>query len=83
MIKKIKEAFFSLDKLTLKIMKSGFKFCLIISIISSLILLIYQCYNTLPILYYIGLGIFKLSLVFYIEFIICGFAVDFISQHDL
>jgi hypothetical protein len=80
MLKKIISNFKYLDKLALKIMKYGFGFCLIICMLSVLILFMYDFIFAMPFIYYIGINLFKLSLIFGIEFIICGFIVDGIKN---
>ena len=79
-MKKILESFKNLEKLTYKIMKNGFKFCFILTLISIIILLTYEFVFTIPNLYYIGISLFRLSLIFAIEFIVCGFVVDGIKK---
>ena len=76
MIKSIIENFKQFEKITHVIMKYGLKFCFIICIISVSILFTYEAIFTSPSLYYIGISLFKLSLVFGIEFIICAFVAD-------
>lgn len=76
MIKNIINNFKSLDKLAKKIMKSGLKFCLILGIIALIVLITYNLSFTTPILFTIGFILFKLSLIFGVEFIICGVVVD-------
>ncbi len=80
MFKKIFNSFKNLDKLTMVIMKNGLVFCFILSIISLIVLITYDLSFTSPFLYTVGLGLFKLSLIFGIEFIICGLAVDGIKK---
>lgn len=80
MIKKILENFKNLDKLTFNIMKHGLGFCFVICIISVLILLTYCASFASPFIYYIGINLFKVSLIFAIEFIVCGFIVDGIKK---
>ncbi len=80
MFRKIFNSFKSLDKLTKLIMGYGIKFCFLICIISLTILLTYNISYTLPILFTIGFILFKLSLIFGIEFVICGFIVDGIKK---
>ena len=79
-MKSIINSFKNLDKLTYKIMKYGLKSCFSICIISTIILFAYKTLFTSPDLYYIGLSLFKLSLTFSIEFIICGIVVDSIKK---
>ena len=76
MIKNIINNFKDLDKLTKVIMKNGLKFCSIIGIISLIILITYNLSFTIPILFTIGFIMFKFSLIFGVEFIVCGFVVD-------
>lgn len=80
MFKKILENFKNLDKLTYKIMNHGLKFCFAICLLSVIILLTYSFAFPFPLAYYIGINLFKLSLIFSIEFIVCGFVVDGIKK---
>lgn len=80
MINKFINIFKNLDKLTYKIMKKGFKFCSVICCISIFLLLYYNFQFQSPFLYELGLSLFKLSLFFFIEFIICGIVVDGIKK---
>lgn len=80
MIRKLINDFNNLDNLAKKIMKNGLIFCIIISIIALIILIIYEHSFTIPILFTIGFGLFKMSLIFGIEFIICGFIADKIKN---
>ena len=80
MLKKIVSLYKHLDKKICKIMKYGLIFCSILGIFSTLILLIYSFTFPSPFFYYIGIDLLKLSLIFAIEFIICGFIVDGIKK---
>lgn len=80
MFKNIFYTFKNLDKLTKMIMSYGLKFCLMICLISLAILLTYNFSFTIPILFTIGFILFRLSLIFGIEFVICGFIVDRIKK---
>ena len=80
MLKKFSKVFKNLDKLTYKIMYNGLKFCFVICILSVLILLAYSFAFTSPSMFYIGINLFKLSLIFAIEFVVCGFVVDSIKK---
>lgn len=80
MFKNIFYTFKNLDKLTKMIMSYGLKFCLMICLISLTILLTYNFSFTIPILFTIGFILFRLSLIFGIEFVICGFIVDRIKK---
>lgn len=79
-MKKILNSFKNLEKLTYKIMKNGFKFCFLLCIASIVLLCTYELVLSTPFLYHIGISIFRLSLIFGIEFIICGFVVDGIKK---
>ena len=80
MIKNLIKNFKNFDKITYKILKCGLAFCFILCIISVIILFTYNLVFAVPILYYIGISLFKLSLVFGIEFIICSFVADGIKK---
>ena len=80
MIKNLINSFKSFDKITHKILKHGLEFCFALSMISIIILLTYNLIFATPSLYYIGISLFKLSLVFGIEFIICSIVVDGIKK---
>lgn len=80
MINNIINSFKNLDKLVRQIMKIGLKFCSILGILSLIILVTYNLSFTIPIVFTIGLILFKLSLIFGVEFIICGFAADRIKK---
>ncbi len=80
MLEKLFNIFKELDKLTFKIMTYGLKFCFVICIFSVLILVTYSLFVFSPFLYYIGLSLFRLSIIFGIEFVICGLVVDGIKK---
>lgn len=80
MIKNLINSFKSFDKVTHRILKYGLEFCFALSMISIIILLTYNLIFATPSLYYIGISLFKLSLVFGIEFIICSIVVDSIKK---
>ncbi len=74
--KKILETYNGFEKTTYKILKKGLMFCLGLSLLSCLILLTYISFFSTPIYFYIGLKLFKMSIIFGIEFIVCSFVVD-------
>lgn len=76
MIKNIINNFKNLESKAKLIMKKGLEFCSIIGIVALAILVTYNLSFTTPILFNIGLILFKLSLIFGVEFIICGLVVD-------
>lgn len=80
MLKKIVTYYKNLDKTTYKILYKGFRFCLLLSFIATFILLSYILFFKAPLVYYIGINLFKLSLVFAVEFIVCGFVADRIKK---
>ena len=80
MFKKILDNFKNLDKLTYKIMNYGLKFCFAICLIATFILFTYGWAFPSPFVYYIGINLLKISLIFSIEFIICAFVMDGIKK---
>ncbi len=80
MINKIITYYKNLDKITYKILYKGLAFCFLLASFSAFILLSYILFFQAPLLYYIGINLFRLSLVFSVEFIICGFVVDNIKK---
>ncbi len=80
MLKKIITYYKNLDKNTYKILYKGLEFCFLLASFSAFILLSYILFLQAPLVYYIGINLFKLSLVFGVEFIICGFIVDSIKK---
>ena len=79
-IKKLIECYKNFDKITCKILKHGLKFCFILCIFSIFMLFIYDSFLATPILYHTGLALFRLSIIFGIEFLICAFVVDSIKK---
>lgn len=73
----------NLDKQIMKIMDSGFIFSFMLSIISVISLLIYDFFYSLPNLFYIGINLFKTSLIFASMFLICGIGFDTIKKEML
>ena len=79
MFKKIIDTYKNFEKTTNSIIKMGLRFCIYLCLISISILVTYLI-SKLPLIYYIGLSILRLSIIFSIEFIICGFVVDGIKK---
>lgn len=75
----IKNVIKNLDKKAVNILKKGLLFCFFLSILSTIILITYQL-NNFPITFKIGINLFKASLIFATEFIICAIAVDRIKK---
>lgn len=80
MLNKIFTYYKNLDKTTYKILYKGLEFCFLLASFSAFILLSYMVFFEAPLIYYIGISLFKLSLVFSVEFIICSFVVDSIKK---
>ena len=80
MFKKLLESYHNFDKITNTILKNGLKFCTILCILAVSILFTYNLLKLSPLVYHIGFSLFKLSLIFGIEFIICGFVTDGIKK---
>ena len=79
MFKKIIDTYKNFEKTTNSIIKSGLSFCSFLCLISISILSTYLI-SKVPLTYYIGISILRLSIIFSIEFIICGFVVDGIKK---
>lgn len=79
MFKKILNVYNHFENITNSILKIGLKFCSFLCFTAIVILSTYLFLNN-PYLYYIGITVFKLSMIFSIEFIICGFVVDGIKK---
>lgn len=79
MIKVLIDKFNSMEKKVKKIMHYGFIFSFVICMISMVLLIGYELNSNLD-FYYIGLSVFRLSLFFAVEFIICAFAIDTIKK---
>lgn len=62
------------------IMHYGFIFSFVLMIISCFVLFTYLFFYNSPILFYIGLSIFKLGLVYFIAFFCFGFAFNKIME---
>ena len=80
MIKKIFNLYKNLDKLTSKILKHGLEFCFFLCISAITILITYEIIFSSPTLFHMGLSLFKLSVIWGIEFIICALVVDSIKK---
>lgn len=76
MFKKFYDYYLKINVKIKNLMKSGFIFCIFILIISSLILCTYKLFYPAPVLYYIGLLLFKLSIIYFVTFLCFGFAFN-------
>lgn len=80
MVNKIKNTIHNFEKITHTIMNNGLKFCFGLCLASLFLLLVYDFFITSPFLYAIGINLFRLSLIFGIEFIVCAFVTDGIKK---
>lgn len=80
MILEIINKFKTLNPKIRKIMRYGFCVSLIVCMIATLILYTYHRLYTVPLLFSVGTILFKTSLMFFVDFIICGFAFDTIQK---
>ena len=64
----------------LSLVRSGLRFSFLMSIISIVLLLTYDFVYTLPVVYYVGISLFRTSLFFMVGFVICGFAFSKIRK---
>lgn len=69
-----------LDKKLNVILQKGYIFCLFLSLFATLMLSIYHSQYPSTTLFYIGFNLFRLSIVFLVEFIVCGIIVDHIFK---
>lgn len=81
MIDKMKHTFQKLETQTKTIMKNGIQFCFFLCIISLIVLLTYDFIVENPLLFDIGILLFKMSSFFSIEFLICGIVVDSLKKN--
>lgn len=79
MIKLLKDKFHTMEEKIKKIMHYGFIFSFMVCMVSMGLLITYELNANLD-LYYLGLSVFRLSLFFAVEFIICAFAIDTIKK---
>lgn len=70
----------NLDVKIKKIMKYGFAFSLIFCLISILVLYTYHAIYRIPLIFTIGTILFKSALMFFVDFVICGYAFDIIKK---
>ena len=75
--------YINIDKKTISILKYGVMFCFLLCIISTIILFTYNYIISDPFIYYLGICLFKLSTIFFIEFIICAYVVDGIINKNI
>ena len=80
MILKIKDTFKNFDKMTVKLLKYGLEFCLIILAISVLILITYLCFIHSLIVYEIGILVLQISLYYAVYCVASAFTIDSIQK---
>ena len=80
---KIISTFKNLDKKILKILNYGLKFCFIVLIISSCILITYLFFIHSDFIFQIGLLIFQIGTCFIAEFLASAITVDTICKQGL
>ncbi len=80
MMKELLMEFKKIDHSIISLMKSGIRFSFGIIVIATIILLTYDFIYTLPLVYYIGLSLFKTGLFFIVGFIIGAFAFNRIMR---
>lgn len=72
--------FKNMDIKVKNIMKYGFIFSLLFCLFSILILYTYHGLYKIPLIFTIGTILFKTSLMFFVDFLICGIAFDTIKK---
>lgn len=70
----------NLDAKIVKVMKAGFVFSFIVCILSSMVLLTYEAFYSLPALFHIGISLFRTALCFAVTFFICGIGFDTVQK---
>lgn len=70
----------NLDLKIVKLMKIGFIISFILCLLSSSLLFTYQFIISIPILFYIGISLFRTSLSFGVTFFICGLGFDTLKK---
>ncbi len=70
----------SIDKKILSIIRKGFLASFLLCLFSTSLLISYETFSHLPILYYTGISLFKTSLMFGVMFLICGIAFNTIQK---
>ena len=70
----------NLDCKTKKIMRIGLIVSFVLCLISSFSLFTYETFYSIPTLFYIGISLFRTSLMFACSFLICGIGFDTIKN---
>lgn len=74
------DKFINLDKSVHTLMIRGFNFSFLVCFISVFLLFTYDFFYSLPILFYIGISLFRTSLSFLVTFIICSIGFDTLKK---
>ena len=77
---KINDIINNLDFKTKVIIKNGVKFCTLLCAISLFLLVTYIFWFSIPLVFNIGIMIFEMSLLFSVEFLVCGIVVDSLKK---
>lgn len=80
MIKILIDKVKNLDKKIKKIMNVGFNFSFMLTILACLSLFTYNNFYNFPILFYVGISLFRTSLMFACTFFICALGFDTINK---
>ena len=80
MLKRLFDIYKNFENPTNYILRAGLKICCLLCIFSLIILITYIISQFL-ILFYIGISIFRISIIFAIEFVVCSFVVDGITKN--
>ncbi len=75
-MKQLLVEFKKMDHTIVSLMKNGVRFSFGIIVIATITLLTYSYFYTSPLVYYIGLSLFKAGLFFIVGFIIGAFAFN-------
>ncbi len=70
----------NLDCKTKKIMRIGLIVSFVLCLISAFSLFTYETFYSIPTLFYIGISLFRTSLMFACSFLICGISFDTIKN---
>ena len=78
-MKLILQNFSKMDSKIYKLLINGLKFCLVLILLASFILVRYQEVHN-PNMFYIGFSLANTSLFYIVFFVICAFAIDTIKK---
>lgn len=72
--------YFKLDNKLTSTLHKGYIFCLLLSLLATFMLSLYQTETHYISLFYLGYHLLRLSIIFVVEFVVCGIIVDYISK---